>query len=432
MTPNARETTAKNPWWTATIAGMASYLDAAAIVSTGMGMVLFEKEFDLGPAALGQLSALLTVMIAIGALVGGRLGDKYGRRKVFSTTMGIFAAGALALVFATAPWMLFLGIILLGFAAGADLPVSMAMIAETAPPGKKGKMITFSHILWMVGVLAVQLIGIIVGEMGTTGGRILFGHLLVMSLIVLVLRAGLPESPEWATSRTRAENSDTIAMSSLKTLFHSSYVVPLIATGLFYAIANVAANTNGQFSTYLYVNVAGASVTTASTIGLIAFGCSFLGLLATMKFADTRWRMPVFIAATAVSTIAFLVPAIMGTTTPTLAIMAVLYSLGGAVAGEPMYKVWSQELFPTIYRSTAQGITIGFTRVVAAAIALFTPAIINGGVQVLFIFLVTTTLASCLIGVLWLAKLSKAEPSTSDHEQESTPATDARESMTMA
>ena len=402
--------TLRNAWWTATIAGMASYLDAAAIVSTGVALVLFQQEFTLGPAEIGQLSALLTVMIAIGALVGGRLGDKFGRRKVFSWTMAIFAAGALVLVLASAPAMLYIGIILLGFAAGADLPVSMAMIAESAPEGKKGKMVTFSHMLWMIGVLAVQVIGIVVGEMGATGGRILFGHLLVVALVVLVLRAGLPESQEWTKAQAKShDDPEHIGLGSLRTLFRSRYVVPLIATGLFYAIANVAANTNGQFSTYLYVNVAGASVSTASTIGLIAFGCSFLGLLATMRFVDSRWRMPVFIAATAISVVAFIIPAILGVTTPTLAIMAIFYSIGGAIAGEPMYKVWSQELFPTMHRSTAQGITIAFTRVVAAAIALFTPAIINAGAQALFVFLVGTTLASCLIGILWLARLPKAD-----------------------
>ncbi|WP_196810842.1 MFS transporter [Arthrobacter sp. 35W] len=397
-------------WWTATIAGMASYLDAAAIVSTGIALVLFQQSFQLGPAQIGQLSALLTIMIAVGALVGGRLGDKYGRRRVFSWTMVVFAAGALLLMVATGPGMLYAGIVLLGFAAGADLPVSMAMISESAPAGKKGKMITFSHVLWMVGVLAVQIISIIVGDMGATGARILYGHLLIVALLVLVLRAGLPESAEWVKSQAVKAAPGQSGFGSLKGLVRSRYSIPLVATGLFYAIANIAANTNGQFSTYLYVNVAGASVSTASTIGLVAFGCSFIGMLATMKFVDTKWRMPVFVVASALSVVAFVVPAAMGVSTWSLAVMAIFYSIGGAIAGEPMYKVWSQELFPTRYRSSAQGITIAFTRVVAAAVALFTPQIIAGGAQALFIFLIATTVVSCLMGILWLARIPRALP----------------------
>lgn len=403
---------ANRPWWTATIAGMASYLDAAAIVTTGTALVLFQSHFDLGPSAIGQLSALLTVMIAIGALIGGRLGDTYGRKRVFAWTMVIFAAGALTLMLSNNVSMLYIGILLIGFAAGADLPVSMAMISESAPEGKKGKMVTFSHVLWMVGVLAVQVIGIFVGNMGPTGARIMYAHLFIVAVIVLILRAGLPESAEWARNKATETASDSKKI--ITKLLRSRYSVPLLATALFYSIANIAANTNGQFNTYLYVNVAGASVSTASTVGLIAFGFSFLGLLVNMKFVDSKWRMPVFIITSAISVVAFIIPVSMGVSTWSLAIMAILYSIGGSVAGEPMYKVWSQELFPTRFRSTAQGITIAFTRVIAAAFALITPGIINGGVHILFIFLISTTVVACLIGIIWIARIPKA----TDHDDE--------------
>jgi inositol transporter-like SP family MFS transporter len=313
--------------------------------------------------------------------------------------------------------MLYAGVVLLGFAAGADLPVSMAMISESAPPGKKGKMVTFSHVLWMAGVLVVMALGILVGDLGEVGARILYGHLLLVALIVLVLRTGLPESREW--TRTRLETTSAHSnLNSLRHLVRSRYLVPLVATGLFYSIANVAANTNGQFSTYLYINVAGASVATASAFGLLGFGCSFIGMFLTMRIVDTRWRMPVFAVATAISIAAFIIPAALGVSTWTLAVMGVLYSVGGAIAGEPMFKVWSQELFPTSYRSSAQGITIAFTRIVAAAIALITPQIISAGAQALFIFLILTTLASCLIGILWLARIPKASGTVSERDTE--------------
>ena len=417
MTSSTDVLSTRQVWWTATIAGMASYLDAAAIVTTGTALVLFQSTFRLGPAEIGQLSALLTVMIAAGALAGGRMGDRFGRRKVFTWTMWVFALGALSLVLATGPGMLYAGMVLLGFAAGADLPVSMAMISESAPPGKKGKMVTFSHVLWMAGVLVVMVLGIVVGDLGEVGARILYGHLLVVALIVLVLRAGLPESREWTKARLES-TAEQVDLGSLRHLVRSRYLGPLVATGLFYAIANVAANTNGQFSTYLYTNVAGASVATASSFGLLGFGCSFIGMLVTMRVVDTRWRMPVFTVATSISIAAFIIPATLGVSTWTLAVMGVLYSVGGAIAGEPMFKVWSQELFPTKHRSSAQGITIAFTRVVAAAIALVTPQIIAAGAQALFIFLVLTTLASCLIGILWLARIPKAADAAAERHKE--------------
>ncbi|STX05705.1 MFS transporter [Kocuria rosea] len=396
----------RKAWWIAGVAGMASYLDAGAIVTTGTALVLFQEPFGLTPGQIGQLSALLTIMIAVGALVGGRLGDRFGRRRVFSVTMVLFALGALVMVLAPSVGVLYLGVVLLGFAGGADLPVSIAMIAESAPQGKQGKMVAFSHLLWMAGILVVQLFGIFVGDMGLTGARILYGHLLVVAVLVLILRTFLPESPEWARKQA-AISEGTIDRVALKGLFSARYLGPLLGTGLFYALLNVAANTNGQFATYLYVNVAGTSVSTASTIGFVLFLISFLSAIVLMRVVDTRYRMVGFGVASLLCIAAFALPAVLGVTVITLIILGVFYNLGGNIAGEPMYKVWSQELFPTDYRTTAQGITIAFTRVVAAVVALFTPAIIEYGPRVLFIFLATAVAAAAAVGFLWVARMPK-------------------------
>ncbi|MFP3589566.1 MFS transporter, partial [Paraburkholderia sp. SIMBA_055] len=83
------------------------------------------------------------------------------------------------------------GIVLLGFAAGADLPVSMSMIAEAASDANRGKMVSFTHILWMGGVIIVSLLGALFGDLGVIAARILYGHLLVIAVVVLVLRLRL-------------------------------------------------------------------------------------------------------------------------------------------------------------------------------------------------------------------------------------------------
>ena len=258
----------------------------------------------------------------------------------------------------------------------------------------------------MAGVLAVQLLAIFVGDMGVTGARILYGHLFVLAVVVLILRSFLPESPAWAKEQADVA-AGTVDRAALKGLFGARYLGPLVGTGLFYALANIAANTGGQFSTYLYVNVAGASVSTAATIGFITFSASFLATFALMRIVDTRYRMPIFIACSAVCVAAFAIPAVLGVTVPTLVTYGLLYGIAGIICGEPMYKVWSQELFSTQYRSSAQGITIAFTRVVAAVAALFTPLIIEYGPQVLFYFLITTTVVAALIGILWVARIPK-------------------------
>src|SRR3954465_13067037 len=83
--PTAR--TGPNPWFIATVAGMASYLDAATIVSTGNALVMYQEPLGITGNQIGIISASLTLGIAGGATVGGRLGGRFGRKPVFSVTM---------------------------------------------------------------------------------------------------------------------------------------------------------------------------------------------------------------------------------------------------------------------------------------------------------------------------------------------------------
>lgn len=405
----------RSPWWVAVVAGMASFLDAGAIVATGTALVLYQDLFSLTGGDIARLSALLTVMIAIGAFVGGRLGDRYGRRRVFTLTMILYIVGAALLTGAVDASMLYIGLTLVGLAAGADLPVSLAMIAETASDAQRGRMVSFTHVLWVAGILAPTTVAIFVGDLGATGARVLYGMLLVVAAVVLVLRTGLPESKEWKHAndvRTGVIRTDGTVVSqdaSIRDLFRSRYILPLVALGLFFSIGNITANTLGQFNTYLYVNAAGSSVSTASTISLASYAFNLLAMFFVVRFIGTRYRMVVFAAGAIITLFAYGIPAAVGVSLATLIALSFLSALGGPMAGEPIFKVWSQELFPTLYRGTAQGIMIAFTRLVAAGVALFTPGLIDLGARTLFVLLVCTTLVAVCIGFFWIPRLPKAE-----------------------
>ncbi|MGQ7297007.1 MFS transporter [Quadrisphaera sp. KR29] len=396
----------RRPWYTAVVAGMASYLDAAAIAGSATALVLYQQAFGFSNTQFAQLSALLTATIAVGALVGGWLGDRYGRRRVFTATMVLFLLGAGLLTLAPSAGLLYLGIALLGFAGGADLPVALAMVAESAPPEKRGRLVSFSHVLWMLGIVVTIVLGIVGGPLGVTGARLIYGHLFVIALVVLVLRWGIPESAAWKAEHDEAlidAASDRVSLRGARELF-TRYLTPLVALTCFYAVVNIAANTNGQFSTFLYVNAAGASVQTANMAGLAGLLAVFVGMAVLMRLVDGARRMVIFIIGGVLASAAFMIPVLAGASVPTLLVAGVLYGLGGAIAGEPMFKVWAQELFPTRLRSSAQGLMIAATRGVAAVFALFTPALLAQGAGVLFGVLVATNVVGVLIGILWVAR----------------------------
>ena len=66
-------------------------------------------------------------------------------------------------------------------------------------------------------------------------------------------------------------------------------------------------------------------------------------------------------------------------TVPVVIANIVLFAVGAALAGEPTYKVFSQELFPTMLRGTAQGFTFGVARTLLGVWSFFVPILAGGG-----------------------------------------------------
>jgi inositol transporter-like SP family MFS transporter len=145
MTVSPSRSNAINPWWIAIVCGMASYIDACAIIGSGIALVIYQHTIGITENQIGTLSAALITCIAIGALLGGRLGDRYGRRSVFIVTMFMIVVGSAMLTLITSFSWLFIGTIIVGLGAGADLPVSLASIAEAATNENRGKLVGFSQ-----------------------------------------------------------------------------------------------------------------------------------------------------------------------------------------------------------------------------------------------------------------------------------------------
>jgi MFS transporter, SP family, inositol transporter len=415
MTTSARKASKvpipRNAWKVAILAGAASYIDCAAMVSTGIAIVMYQEQLGLGPGEIGAVSGLLAFFFAVGALVGGRLGDKFGRRRVFGLTVLAVAVGAALMMFAIDPWMLFVGVVIMGFGIGADLPVSLAMIAEEAPEGAKARLVSFSQVLWVVAGISTIILVISFGNLGALCGRILFGHVVLVSVLLMILRSAMPESREWISAKAAVGDTNVHAArfdaASLKALLVGPYFPALLATGAFYALVNLAVNTGGAYTTYMYVNLAGE---TAQFASLVSFGTVGLGLVTTlvfMRIVDRPSRMKWFAVGAVLYILGPLAPVLLGVNVLSLILFSLLVCLGSAFAGEAIYKVWSQELFPTLLRSSAQGVTIAFARFVAAGFAAVTPLLLTADPAYIFVTLTVIAVVTALMGIFWLGRLPR-------------------------
>lgn len=106
-----------------------------------------------------------------------------------------------------------------------------------------------------------------------------------------------------------------------------------------------------------------------------------IAVLVFMPYADRNHRTRKWLwgigAITQIAAYALLI--VLPFSIPVIVANIVLFAGGGALAGEAFYKVFSQELFPTMLRGTAQGFTFGAARIAVGIWSFFVPAISNSG-----------------------------------------------------
>lgn len=373
---------ARRAWWVGVVCGMASYIDAAALIGFGTAIVILQGVLGLTVVELGIASGSLTLGVAIGALVGGRLGDKFGRRPIFIGTMIMILLGSVGIMLAPGFALLLVAVLLLGLGAGADLPVSLSTISEAADDTNRGKLIAFSNLLWIVGVVLTMVIGGIAGSLGQLGVTIIFGHVALVTLIVLACRLTIPESTSWqAAELERTSNVETVRAdrSSIRDLLRTPYVIPFLALIGFYALTNLTANTAGQYNVFLLVNYADVPIEQATLLGLPGLPVSILLFVWFMRVADKPYRFRYFTVGAVCMVAAPLVYVFFGVSVPTFFVNAAFSTVGAAFAFEGIMKIWTQISFPTLLRTTAQGTIIAVARFAAAGLAGVTPLLLSFG-----------------------------------------------------
>lgn len=392
-----------NPWYIGVVSGMASYIDSAAIVSNGTALVIYQKTIGTTTLEIGILSGLLTLSIAAGAFCGGRLGDRFGRRNVFIITMAMILIGSLALAFGQTFLLLLLGTLFVGLATGADLPVSLATISEAANDQNRGKIIGLSNLLWLVGIGATMGISAVVGDWGRIGAQIMYLHVGLVALVLLVLRWSIPESPLWLAARDelrRGVATVRAQKTGWRDLLEGKYLWPFLSLCAFYTFTNLAANTGGQFGTFVAVNIVGISVSTNSLWGLMILPVSVISGLLFMRIVDTSKRLPFFIFGAVMMSGGYLVPVLLNFSPLSWFCCLLFTNIGTGFAFEGIMKVWAQESFPTMLRATAQGVIVGVARLTCGLLAFVTPGILSAGPVVLYCLLTAIVVLGMVIG--WL------------------------------
>ncbi|MET4783415.1 MFS transporter [Glaciihabitans sp. UYNi722] len=403
MTTVQAHQTTRVDWKRVILACMADYLDAGAIVAASTGLVLWTSAFGFNPTALGLLAALgvNAGSYAVGALVGGLLGDRVGRKRVYQYDLLIYVAGALLVVFAGQGWMIFAGLIILGLAVGADVPTSWALIGEIAPSKKRGSLMGMTSVFWSAGPVVVLLLAFGLSGLGVLGVRIVFAHLAVVALITWVLRRRLKESEMWVAARAKA----ALSGNSVRWLFRN-YGGRLFFVFIVHSLGAVALGTFGFFLPFILRTVGGQNQAASVGFNAVYYALTGIGVAVLfMPLVDRINRRVLYGVAGLFTALALLMMIFLPLSNPWVVLtFVVVFALSASCGQEQFYRVWCQELFPTAVRATAQGVIICGQKIALAVWSVFVPLIVATSFQGFTWVLFGAVSLSVLIGVMWMPK----------------------------
>lgn len=404
----------KKVWSLVLVAGTASYLDSSLLVSLGVALPIWTKLMQLTPLQSGFISTLLTLMVALGAVVGGWLSDRFGRVRVFNLDILFVAVGAIIIAFAPNLPLLLLGTVIAGLASGADLPTSLAVISERTSDQLYGRAITITQIFWTIGILMSQFIGFLTAKMTVGSVRWIFGVIAAVAFINWSIRVfsrrfrAVEESLEQANEAAHpVEKQAKVRLRDI--LQNGQYLKVLVALTLFYLLWNLPANTWGSFVNYFLVTVSHQTQAYATLVALIANLFNLASNSLYVKVSDTKYRYPVMYGAILVGSVAFFCAGFWSNIWWVFTVAYIMYSATNTLCGEPIYKIWTQTFYPVDVRASITGFSYGFVRFFTAGFSLFTPTLMAWSVQNFLWIIFGCAVASGLLAILIVQMLHRQE-----------------------
>ncbi|MEA2324102.1 MAG: hypothetical protein QOD81_3952 [Solirubrobacteraceae bacterium] len=169
---------------------------------------------DMTSADIGIAGALYVAGACIGALLFGQLTDRYGRKRLFMVTLGLYLLATVATAFAFEPWYFFLCRFLTGMGIGGEYAAINSAIDELIPARNRGQVdIAINGSFWVgagLGALAsVFLLETSIFQ-SDLGWRLAFAMGAILGLGILFVRRHVPESPRWLFIHGREEEAERI------------------------------------------------------------------------------------------------------------------------------------------------------------------------------------------------------------------------------
>jgi len=219
------------------------------IDSTALNVVLpaLQRELQATGTDLLWISNAYTLMLASGIVVGGSLGDHYGRKRVYMIGIALFAAASLVSGLAPSADFLIAARVVQGAGGALMVPGSLALISASFDANSRGRAIGLWSSFAALTTIAGPVLGGFLASRGLWRG-VFFLNLPLALLALVTLRLRVPESRDETLSRRLDYPGVLLAMLGLAGLTYSlteaptsGWSNPLILATLLAGIAALAA-----------------------------------------------------------------------------------------------------------------------------------------------------------------------------------------------
>lgn len=386
---------------------LTNFLDSGCIVASSAALATWSVAFSFE----SQMTALIGAIganafgAAVGALIGGFLTDKFGRKLIYTYNLLVYALGALLVTICGNIATLLIGIILLGLSVGAGVPASWSYISEMSGSTRRAQNIGISQFAWSCGPAIIFALSLIVSIFfpattelngqttllpsgtygpfdGLLGYRLIFLLLFIISLIAWNLQRQLKESQDWVKEQINQQKKHNSIWKMMALSFKNKRVVlSIVFLIMVYLTWNIVAGTMGQFLPYMYEAAGGLNATETSLLQMVMWILTAIfSILIFAKLGDTVPHRILYFLTSALAVFSWIVMVFFGFQLSNgnqaqwgwlLWVFVISWGVSAGFSAQCFYALWSTELFPTKFRGGAQGIMFFLVRGILGLWSLF-------------------------------------------------------------
>lgn len=183
----------------ASVAGLT--LEGMDIMFISFAMSMIISQFHIDMTAGGLISSITNLGMLAGGVIFGILADKFGRVRIFTYTILLFAIGTALTGLAQNIEQVYIFRFIAGLGAGGEYGIGMALVAEAWPKNKQGRASSYVSVGAQYGVILAALLSAVI--LPSWGWRGLFFVGLAPVIFAFIVRKNLDESPVWLASQKK-------------------------------------------------------------------------------------------------------------------------------------------------------------------------------------------------------------------------------------